>query len=1108
MIRLRLVRTGLRVAALAVGVLMRVGTLHAAVPPSATITATDTMKTYVSGPFTGSNPTANALAEPACNTPNSCDDFDLTVDVPANYPALHPNAYLTFKIAWPNSTNDFDLYVQNPTTGLTIQSSASSADPEVVVLPVQGGITRYRVRVSVYLAANESFTGTCTLGPLSDAPTREGLYRASTDVFTCNTHLAGQGPVFDHGGDGEPAVKFDADGNTWITGITGVGGGIGLWKVAAADACAQNPLFLNQPDAGVGGGDTDIAIATVRNALGFYNIYTSSLYLANITSSTSVDGGATFVQSFLSTPFPVNDRQWNAAYGQNTVYLSWREGATQPGNTLLVTRSSAAGAPGTFTGGFPVWTSPGVSDLTQGKELGNMTTDRRPGGNELSLTAGSDGQGNVYHGFVQNSNEVWVAVSRDFGTTWTSSKVFQGGAAASFDHKFTWVAVDQVGNVYTAWSDDHSIFYSASQDFKTSNTPTWISPVRVNNGTQVKTCLLPALAAGSAGRIVLGFYGSSASGASDPSAVWNYFHVRCNNAFDAVPTLEQVQVNDHVMHTGVVCEDGLNCACCRELLENQMLDIDPRDGSTLLSYAGGGGIFITKQVAGVSALASGMIVDNSLTCPTLLRPCTGQSVTESRCILPGLTVATDASGDFNALDGNNQQDIQHAWIAEPDLGSGDTLVISLKVATLGPTTAQLPANTLWTVLWDNPVPGDPFPRKFVQMNTCDPLASPSFAYGHVSGSLQQADGDPDGGGIWMPDGTIRIKISRRLAGSPQPNQVLGNVTAETRFLVGTLCSGLIQTIDTATGTTYVVKGNGYCRTQTVACAAFPMPQGPGDYPLSYTVYNPSTTARTFHVTLSDNNAWIVGSPVVQDLGPIAAGGSLALNATLRIANDCMPTPNDVVRFRATASDLSAAAQCSTLASCTLPTSAAGVHVAAQSNGGGVDLVWTADPAAGLVAFNVYRGPSLAGPFERLNAEPIAARSEGEMRFHDIPQDKGTYIYRLAGLTREGGERVLEVLSAEFGQLPRTFAFSQAGRTPFGSGTTLSYALPTAERVRIELFTVTGQKVGTIVDEHKPAGTYAVPLNLRDRDRSLSAGVYMIRFTAGTEVRTLRVVGLH
>ncbi len=888
---------------------------EAAVPSSGTLTPGTPLLGYTGGPYTGANPSINVQDEPDCDlVPNTCDDYLLTVDVDQAYIDANPTAVITIKVEWPNSANDFDLFVQNPNTGTTIQRSASSADPEIVILNPTVGTTSYRVRTLVYAVANETLTGTITLGPVVGGDTGEGIYLSSSDIFTCNVHLEGQSAVFDHGGDGEPAVKFDPDGNAWVTGIAGVGGGIGLWKIAAGDVCAQSPIFLDNPDAGVGGGDTDIEIATVLNPLGFYNIYTSSLTLANITSSTSMDGGVTFVPTPISTPIPVNDRQWNAAYGQNTLYLSWREGATSPGNTLLVNRSPAAGAPGTFVGAVPVWTDAEVSDPQLDHQLGNMACDTRPGGNEVTGTAGPDGEGNVYHAFTQELNQVWIAVSRNFGLTWNSTLVYEGAIGESFDHIFTWCAVDKGGNVYTVWSDNSSVFYSGSTNIKTSDTPTWSRPIRVNNGALTRTALLPMIEAGSAGRIIVGWYGTSASSPDDATAQWHYFHARTNNATDSVPVIEQVRVSDHVMHTGQLCQEGLNCSCCRELLECQELAVNPTDGSSLVSYGGAGGIYVTKEVAGTSAIASLTITDRSGTCP--IPDSCGITIPDgSPCIPPGLTVAVDPTGDVAQPPpvGTPQDDIQQVWIAEPYAPAGNhNLVFTMKVADL----ASLPVNRLWTILWNNPDPSDSFPRKFVQMNTCDPLMQPAFAYGRVEGSIQSGQGDAQG--TYSADGTITITIDKNLVGNPQPFQVLSTIVGEVRLLIGAACSGSIQTLDMATGLqNYTVRGSAYCTAFSVTCPPPFIETARGTHVRSFIVNNPSTAARLFNVSLTDSKGWIVGGSISTTLGPVSPGSSASLTALFRAIIPCESEVDDIV-FTATADDLPApenARACSTAMTC-------------------------------------------------------------------------------------------------------------------------------------------------------------------------------------------------
>jgi hypothetical protein len=124
-----------------------------------------------------------------------------------------------------------------------------------------------------------------------------------------------------------------------------------------------------------------------------------------------------------------------------------------------------------------------------------MVADQRPGAdfsNPLLPHAAANGAGNVYHGFMTNTtdqNRIYVGVSKDFGVTWTSKLVFQGGVGTSFRYDFCWVAVDQAGNVYTAFSDMHNIYYAVSSD----QGDHWSAPFRVNNGADNKAAVFPSM---------------------------------------------------------------------------------------------------------------------------------------------------------------------------------------------------------------------------------------------------------------------------------------------------------------------------------------------------------------------------------------------------------------------------------------------------------------------------------------------------------------------------------------------------------------------------------------------------------------------------------------
>jgi hypothetical protein len=987
----------------------------AAVPSSGTLSPDNPVLSYTGGPYTASNGSGAAGPVDCDLVPNSCDDFMLTVDVPLSHINAYPGTLVQIVVDWPGPS-DFDLSLQDPSTGDALRTSGNIAgEAEVINFYPTPGVTTYRLRAVAFAAINETITGTIRLLDAPPTDTALASYAPSHDVFTCNTHLTGQSNVFDHGGDGEPSVAFDGDGNTWITGIAGLGGGIGLWKIAASDVCAQSPTFLDSPDAGAGGGDTDIAIASERNALGNFNIYTSSLSLANVTSSTSVDGGATFVLTPFSNESAAEDRQWNAAYGVNTLYLSFNVGATQPGQVLEFFRSSAAGAGGSFEG--PFYPRGATVDPAIHYGLGNMAVDRRAGGNEVTLTAGADGEGNVYQGYHQNENEVWVAVSRDFGTTWSQSKVYQGPPGTSVDHKFTWVAVDGGGNVYTCWCDDQNVYYSVSQNLKTTNAATWSLARRVNDGPMTRTCALPMMEAGSAGRLIFGWYGTSAYNNITPGASYNYFHARCNNALDAVPLFEQAKVSDHVVHTGAVCQDGLACSCCRELLELQELAVNPLDGSTLFTYAGAAGIHVGREVAGTSAIAGKTVADQSNACPTLANNCVPPPVVgPSPCILPGITVVTD--GPDSPPVANAQQDIQTVSVAEPagsPYANGSVLVWTMKVAELQ--SGNLPPNAFWRMRWTGS-DGD----HYVSMINCA-TGGVTYEYGHFSGTGNVSDGAADHGEFFA-DGTIRITIDRTHVGNPTPGTILTNIQCDTRDIVGDCppnVGAVYPPIDTFTPTAanrYTVVGNDYCTPHAVECAA-DFSGGAGDHPASFLIHNPSSASRTFLVVLSDDHHWLVGGTLVGPAGPVSPGSSLSIPVTIRFPDGCQAT-TDQIHFQAVAPDLpspDSEQQCTTAAAC-----------------------------SGLTA-----------------VDPLGNR----------------------------------------------LAFRVSGASPFCTRTEVSYSLPERSAVRVEVFSVAGQRVRTLVNEMQSAGNHTARFVLTaPGERALHAGVYIIRLTAGNATRTVRVIGLN
>jgi hypothetical protein len=92
--------------------------------------------------------------------------------------------------------------------------------------------------------------------------------------------------------------------------------------------------------------------------------------------------------------------------------------------------------------------------------------------------------------------------------------------------------------------------------------------------------------------------------------------------------------------------------------------------------------------------------------------------------------------------------------------------------------------------------------------------------------------------------------------------------------------------------------------------------------------------------------------------------------------------------------------------------------------------------------------------------------------------------------------------------PLTYGLFPNAPNPFNPATRISFEIPTAGRVEIAVFDVTGRVVSVLEDGFRPAGRHDVGWDGRDGEgRSLPSGVYFARMTAGGfgEVRKLLLV---
>ena len=94
------------------------------------------------------------------------------------------------------------------------------------------------------------------------------------------------------------------------------------------------------------------------------------------------------------------------------------------------------------------------------------------------------------------------------------------------------------------------------------------------------------------------------------------------------------------------------------------------------------------------------------------------------------------------------------------------------------------------------------------------------------------------------------------------------------------------------------------------------------------------------------------------------------------------------------------------------------------------------------------------------------------------------------------------------QLPAVFALDQNYPNPFNPSTNISFSLPDAAEVTLNIYNVLGQNVVTLVDAHYEAGEHVVQWDGRNATGSaVSSGIYFYRLTAGTAVTSKKMMML-
>ena len=193
----------------------------------------------------------------------------------------------------------------------------------------------------------------------------------------------------------------------------------------------------------------------------------------------------------------------------------------------------------------------------------------------------------------------------------------------------------------------------------------------------------------------------------------------------------------------------------------------------------------------------------------------------------------------------------------------------------------------------------------------------------------------------------------------------------------------------------------------------------------------------------------------------------------------------------------------------------------QAGDGEVILRWVTESETDNLGFHVYRALEAEGKYARLTAEALegAGTSTGRRAyaFSDIRLTNGvTYWYKIEDVAFDGARTLHGPISvmvmpqaeeaAQVQALPAEFGLSQNVPNPFNPITEIRYQLPEASHVRLIVYNAAGQRIRTLVEATKEAGSYQVVWNgADDAGNSVAGGMYLIELKAADFVQARRMV---
>jgi hypothetical protein len=555
-------------------------------PPGDTLTDSSGPRTFTGGPYLVANPSSQATGTPTCNAVLVCDEYTLTVS--GLSAATTASKYIRVEIKWPElGEAQFDLYVFEGTTatGHIIAQNLGNqtyVDPDVVLIPAINGT--YTIRVVPFNPQGLSIQGTVSLVPFpAVAPLETGV----APTFTNHISPPGLGNSA-----GEPSIGVD-----WLPklaalkhdrvntgGVTFFTAGTQQLRVSFDDASLPASAFWENANAGVQSGLDPIGWVDHDTGRAFG----IELAAGDSQGSFSDDDGTTWMH-FVAGGQPAGPDHETFGGGPYRSDPNSLPPVVPPPHTYqnaiyYCSQNIAGGAECSRSEDGGLTFGPGVDIFNPIECYGGIHGHVKVGPDgtvyvpNSSCSAGTGSQG--------------VAVSRDNGVTWNDYTV--PGSVGSGDPS---VGIGSDNTVYIGYiNGDGRPHVAVSTNFG----QTWSKdyevgqPLGCPGGDQyadcrIKSAVFPAVVAGDGDRAAFGFLGSTQGGNYQDLAtftgVWNFYVAVTYDRGEHWVTVNATE-GDPVQR-GAICLAGILCSSGnRNLLDFNDITVD-REGRALGAYADG-----------------------------------------------------------------------------------------------------------------------------------------------------------------------------------------------------------------------------------------------------------------------------------------------------------------------------------------------------------------------------------------------------------------------------------------------------------------------------------------------------------------------------------------